>query len=90
MVTKKGESMAIVTLEDLTGSIEAVVFPKTLDATRNAWIEGEGVLVSARAERRGEGWNVIVEGVLAWEEGQRLAADEIRARVAAKLKRRAS
>ncbi|MFM2098033.1 MAG: polymerase subunit alpha [Chloroflexota bacterium] len=87
MVTKKGESMAIVTLEDLTGSIEAVVFPKTLEATRTAWTEGEGVLVSARAERRGDGWNVIVEGVLAWEEGQRLAADEIRARVAVKSTR---
>jgi DNA polymerase-3 subunit alpha len=81
MVTKKGESMAIVTIEDLTGSMEVVVFPKTLEATRAAWTEGEGVLVAGRSERRGDGWNVIVESALAWEEGQRLHPDDVRARL---------
>lgn len=53
IVTKKGDDMAFVTLEDRTGSAEVVVFPKTF-ATYKAFLEeGRIVLLSARVSERG-------------------------------------
>ena len=87
MVTKKGESMAVITLEDLTSTVEVVAFPRVLERTRNAWVEGEPVLVAGRTERRGEGWNVHVESAILWEEAQRLAPEELRSRLAVSASR---
>ncbi|MDE0960917.1 MAG: DNA polymerase III subunit alpha [Planctomycetota bacterium] len=42
--TKRGEAMAILTIEDRTGSIEAVVFPKTFKTT-SEMIETDQVLI---------------------------------------------
>ena len=81
MVTKKGTSMAIVTIEDLTGSMEAVVFSQVWEATKDAWVEGEGVLVAGRADQRGEQWSLLVESVLPWEEASRLSAEAIRSKL---------
>ena len=81
MVTKKGASMAIVTVEDLTGSMEVVVFPQVWESTKSAWIEGEGILIAARIEQRGEEWSVLVESVVPWEEASRLNADAVRSKL---------
>ena len=48
--TKKGPMMAIVTLEDLDGSIEAVLFPQTLEKCRDV-IEVDAVVRSRRSSR---------------------------------------
>ena len=81
MVTKKGASMAIVTVEDLTGSMEVVVFPQVWESTKSSWIEGEGILIAGRTEQRGEEWSVLVESVLPWEEASRLSADAVRSKL---------
>ncbi|MCF0150829.1 MAG: hypothetical protein HUJ80_05425, partial [Firmicutes bacterium] len=44
MITKKGQNMAFLTLEDLYGTIEVVVFPKTFELDRQ-WIENDNVVV---------------------------------------------
>ncbi len=49
--TKKGDRMAFVLLEDLTGSFEAVVFPKTYEASRNILIKDTPVIVQGKAEK---------------------------------------
>jgi DNA polymerase-3 subunit alpha len=65
--TKNGDAMLFVTLEDLGAKIEAIVFPKTLDATRSVWERDKIVLVSGRvnvkerAENEGENIVVIAE-----------------------------
>ena len=82
LVTKAGAAMGILTVEDLTGSIEVVAFPKTWEATRSAWVEGEALLVAGRAELRGETWSIICEAVLPWEEAQRLTPEGIAAHLA--------
>lgn len=81
MVTKKGASMAIVTVEDLTGSMEVVVFPQVWESTKSSWIEGEGILIAGRTEQRGEEWSVLVESVVPWEEASRLSAEVIRSKL---------
>ncbi|MFZ9976453.1 MAG: OB-fold nucleic acid binding domain-containing protein, partial [Candidatus Limnocylindrus sp.] len=82
LVTKAGAAMGILTIEDLTGSIEVVAFPKTWEATRDALVEGEPLLVSGRPELRGETWSIICEAVLPWEEAQGLTPEGIAAHLA--------
>jgi DNA polymerase-3 subunit alpha len=58
--TKKGTMMAIVTLEDLDGSIEAVLFPQTYDAYRDLVAVDEVVRLKARLEDSDRGKKLIV------------------------------
>ena len=45
-LTKKGDEMAFVTLEDLQGTCDVVVFPQTWSQTKELW-QPEGILVVA-------------------------------------------
>ncbi|MGL5083516.1 MAG: DNA polymerase III subunit alpha [Microcoleaceae cyanobacterium] len=49
-VTKKGDPMAFLQVEDLTQQVEAVVFPRTYQAIQNQLKEGEVVLITGRAD----------------------------------------
>lgn len=65
--TKTGDAMLFVTIEDLSGTIEAIVFPKVLDATRNIWGRDKVILVAGkvnvkeRAENQGDSIIVVTE-----------------------------
>lgn len=52
--TKKGDMMAICTLEDMYGRIEVVVFPKSFEAYGSDIIEGGKVFVKGRVDTTGE------------------------------------
>jgi DNA polymerase-3 subunit alpha len=54
-VTRKGETMAFAELDDTTGSIEVVVFAKTLAAVRQILVPDAVVMVKGRADRKNEG-----------------------------------
>lgn len=54
ITTKRGDPMAFVTLEDLTGILEAVVFPRTFAAARTLLTPDGLVLVRGRVARREE------------------------------------
>ena len=54
-VTRKGDTMAFVELDDTTGSIEVVVFANTLAAVRHILIPDAVVMVKGRADRKNEG-----------------------------------
>ena len=54
VVTKRNETMAIATLEDLQGSVEVVVFPRLYETTRPTWRDGSILLVAGRVDHRGE------------------------------------
>jgi DNA polymerase III subunit alpha len=58
-----GTEMAFVKVEDDTGSIDLVVFPKIFHLTRNFWIENQTLLISGRVDVRDETPSLIVEGV---------------------------
>jgi DNA polymerase-3 subunit alpha len=49
-ITKRGDPMAFVHLEDLQGSIEVVVFPRVYAATRDLWEEDKILIVRGRVD----------------------------------------
>ena len=62
--TKTGQSMAIVTVEDVYGSIEAVMFPKVYDKYKDR-LENEAIVeVSGKLQiREGEKPNIVVDKI---------------------------
>ena len=52
IVTKKGEPMAFVGLEDLTGSAEVIIFPRTYKEAKAMIVPDQIVLVSAKVSAR--------------------------------------
>ncbi|MFS8906864.1 DNA polymerase III subunit alpha, partial [Synechococcus sp. OH2] len=61
VTTKKGDRMAIVQLEDLTGSCEAVIFPKTYERLRHRLEVDQRLLIWAKVDQRDEQVQLIVE-----------------------------
>jgi DNA polymerase-3 subunit alpha len=59
--TKKGERMAILQLEDLTSTCEAVLFPKTYKRLRSCLQVDQRLLVWAKVDQRDEQVQLIVE-----------------------------
>jgi len=53
-VTKKNTQMAFVTLEDMEGSIEVVVFPNSYDKYKHLLIEESKVFIRGRADTGGD------------------------------------
>ena len=65
-ITKNNQTMAFVALEDLYGSIEMLVFPRSLDQYSAALQEGQAVAVRARVSlREEEDAKLICERVVA-------------------------
>ncbi|HEY9297480.1 MAG TPA: OB-fold nucleic acid binding domain-containing protein, partial [Phormidium sp.] len=60
VVTKKGESMAILQIEDLTGKIEAVVFPKTYDKVNASLVTDTPLILKGKVDAKEEQLQLIV------------------------------
>jgi len=64
VITKKtGSEMAFVKVDDGTGTIDLVVFPKLFQATREVWIDFKPLLISGRVDLRDETPSLIVEAI---------------------------
>ncbi|MEG4801814.1 OB-fold nucleic acid binding domain-containing protein [Microcoleus sp. ARI1-B5] len=61
VVTKKGDAMAILQLEDLTGQIKAVVFPKAYEQVKPYVVENAILLITGKIEKDGEEIQIIVD-----------------------------
>ncbi len=62
--TRKGELMAVFTLEDLTGTAETIVFPKDYGRFESSLTDDTPVLVSGRFEFEGEsGYKIIASEI---------------------------
>lgn len=48
--TKRGEQMAFLTLEDLVGTVEIVVFPRQFDKYREILMEGRKIFITGEAD----------------------------------------
>jgi DNA polymerase-3 subunit alpha len=59
-MTKKGEPMAFVQLEDVTGSIEVVVFNSTYAAARELLVEDAVLVVKGRVDHKQQGETKLV------------------------------
>jgi DNA polymerase-3 subunit alpha len=61
--TKAGKPMGFVTLEDLTGNIELVLFPKTWERVRALCVEGKVVLVEGKADTQNQPPKILVDKI---------------------------
>ncbi len=85
-ITKDKKLMMFAQVEDLTGSVEATVFPRTYEATSALWSADEILLLLARVEQRDEAPKLLVEHAVRFDDAGiaeiRRVGDDIRQRVA--------
>ena len=67
VVTKAKATMAVVTLEDLQGAIEVVVFPRLFEQTTGTWSDGVILLVAGRIDHRGEEVSLLADAAWEWD-----------------------
>src|SRR5205814_7902582 len=60
-ITKDKKLMMFAQVEDLTGSVEATIFPRTYEATAAVWNADEVLLVLGRVEKRDDAPKLLVE-----------------------------
>jgi DNA polymerase-3 subunit alpha len=75
VTTRKGDRMAVLQLEDLTGSSEAVVFPKAYARLADHLMVDARLLVWATVDRRDERVQLIVEDCRSIEDLQLVLVD---------------
>ncbi|HUZ77353.1 MAG TPA: DNA polymerase III subunit alpha [Chloroflexota bacterium] len=68
IVTRQGKMMLAATIEDLTGSLEVIVFPRTYDETGSHWVAEAPVLVTGKVDYRDEVPQLLCETVQPLEE----------------------
>ncbi|MBI4122649.1 MAG: DNA polymerase III subunit alpha [Parcubacteria group bacterium] len=61
ITTKRGELMAFITLEDLTGTAEAIAFPKLYSARRPLFAQSQLLRISGKTEERNGAMQIIIE-----------------------------
>jgi DNA polymerase III subunit alpha len=61
ITTKNGDQMAFITLEDISGEAEGVVFPSVYEALEPLLIEDNRLIVWAKVDKRDEKMQLIVE-----------------------------
>lgn len=83
VITKARATMAIVTLEDLQGSLEIVVFPRTWEETAALWTEGSILLVAGRIDHRGDEVSLLADLVVEWEPAMAAGPEAFARQVAA-------
>lgn len=59
--TKTGETMAFLKIEDMTGSIEAVVFPRVYKEKIELWTGDKALVLSGRVQERDDELKFLVE-----------------------------
>src|SRR4051794_12567058 len=83
VITKRQETMAIVTLEDLQGSIEVVVFPRLFETTRPLLADGAILLIAGRVDHKGEEVSLLADLVADWDDASARGPDAFARDVAA-------
>lgn len=61
ILTKNNEGMVFAKLEDLSGAVEAIVFPRVLNETVRLWDSDRVLLVSGRPQEKDGDMKVLVE-----------------------------
>ncbi len=78
IITRKNETMLVMELEDLEGSIEAVAFPRTYSRFRELWVEDAILLVDGTMDLRNERLQLIVEDASVFEHKVSTGAGQLR------------
>ncbi len=61
--TSKDEAMAVGELEDMDGTMEVVVFPRTYEKVRERWVPDSILIVEGKVDVRNERLQLICQGV---------------------------
>lgn len=61
IVTKNNESMVFARIEDLSGSVEAVVFPRVFKETQACWEADKALVVAGRPQEKEGEMKILVE-----------------------------
>ena len=76
IITKKGDPMGFITLEDVQGTFECVAFPKTWKQTQTFWQRDKIVLVRGRVDGKGRSPKVLLDSATDNPQVTRGAADK--------------
>jgi len=60
-ITRQGQSMLFVTIEDTSGPLDLLVFPRTYDTTKDIWVVGKPVCVVGKTGEQDGDDKVFVE-----------------------------
>ncbi len=83
VITKARATMAVVTIEDLQGAVEVVVFPKLYEQTAPTWHDGSILLVAGRIDHRGEEVSLLADMVRDFDAASETGPEAFAAEVAA-------
>jgi DNA polymerase III subunit alpha len=75
VVTKKGDNMAILQIEDLTGKAEAVVFPKSYERIGAKIVVDQRMMIWGKVDRRDDRGQFIIEDAEPIEEVRYVVVD---------------
>jgi len=70
-MTKKGERMAFINLQDLTGSLELIAFPETYKSAQSLLQKDKAIFVKGKINLRDDTPKVIADEVIPMEEVQK-------------------
>ena len=88
-ITKDKKLMMFAQVEDLTGSVEVTIFPRTYEATAAVWNADEILLVLGRVEKRDEAPKILVEHAVPFNDQGIREIKRVAAEAADRLARRA-
>jgi len=60
IITRKGESMLFVKLEDATNTVELLIFPRLYKETNALWVEGQAILLDGKVSEKDQEIKVLV------------------------------
>ncbi len=81
LITKKGDRMAFVTLEDLTGSVEIIVFPEVYTASMDLLKGEEALLVSGELDIGEEACKILATDVALLKDVKETSARRVHIRL---------
>jgi DNA polymerase III subunit alpha len=68
IITKKGDPMAFVQMEDMTGEAEGTIFPSTYEELEPLLVEGKQLIVWGKAQQRNDQYQLIIDDAAAVEQ----------------------
>lgn len=76
IMTKKGDKMAFVKIEDKSGEIEAILFPRTYQTTMGLWERDKIVLVHGKVNARDRDGKLTDELKILVDDGREITAEQ--------------
>ncbi len=78
IVTKKGDNMAFVTIEDLMGSVEIIVFSRLYEETKDILSKDAPVLIMGKVQKNEKSVKIIAENIIPMNKARQMWTASIR------------